>query len=407
MPQPPIAASLNSKKRKYTVRKNQLPSAGEVPVISYFTGGGFLDLGFLKRGFKIVWKNENNPAFADGHEHGMSTMFDQQGEHAINNRLSIVSVPCKQVLKEAFHNTPKPQTFGMIGGPPCSDFANGGKHRGSSGRNGILTKVFVDHILEIQPSFFLLENVKGLFQIHRPFLDGLITKLNVRYNTSLRLLDALDYGVPQSRERMFLVGFHKRWLKMSLGIDEDLNGDRIWFPWRRKKHRNAKTAYTWPGQSPFGDSPVKPLGIPDELMVGTWICDPELDVATLPNGLDQFVAKSSKFGRINEGDDSRKSFKRLHRWRYSPTAAYGKNEVHLHPIHPRRLSVREVMRIQTIPDEYVLPEDMSLSHKFTLVGNGVPVRLAEAMAASFEKVIYKHIVNLPEDRQRRGRPIMS
>src|SRR6185369_12081200 len=153
-------------------------------------------------------------------------------------------------------------------------------------------------------------------QIHRPFLDGLITKLNVRYNTSLRLLDALDFGVPQSRERMFLVGFHKRWLKMSLGIDEDLNGDRIWFPWRRKKHRNAKTAYTWPGQSPFGDSPVKPRGIPDELMVGTWICNPELDVATLPNGLDQFVAKSSKFGRINEGDDSRKSFKRLHRWRY-------------------------------------------------------------------------------------------
>jgi DNA (cytosine-5)-methyltransferase 1 len=364
--------------------------AEPIPVISYFTGGGFLDLGFLSHNFQVVWRNENNAAFIEGFEHGMSTLFGSDAHHVVDNKESILSVTPKQVLKEAFHNTPRPETFGVIGGPPCSDFANGGKHKGGKGQNGMLSEIFVDHILAIQPSFFLLENVKGLFQIHKPFLEGLIAKLNTRYSTSLRLLDALDYGVPQSRERVFVVGLHKQWIKNSLGIDKSLNGDGSWFPWRRKKHRDAKTSYLWPSQSPFGGLPKRPTGIPKELMVGTWICDPKTDLTKLPNGLDQFVAKSDKFSRINEGDDSRKSFKRLHRWRYSPTAAYGKNEVHLHPIHPRRLSVREVMRIQTVPDEYVLPEKMSLSHKFKLVSNGVPVTLAKAVAGSFEKVISGH-----------------
>lgn len=368
-------------------------------MISYFTGGGFLDLGFLSHNFQVVWRNENNPAFIEGFEHGMSTLFGAGTPHLVNNKTSILSVTPKQVLKEAFHNTAKPETFGVIGGPPCSDFANGGKHKGGEGQNGMLTKVFVDHILALQPSFFLLENVKGLFQTHKSFLDVLISRLNTRFSTSLRVLDALDYGVPQSRERMFLVGLDKRWVKNSLGIDKSLNGDGSWFPWRRKKHRDAKTSYIWPSQSPFGGLPKRPSGIPEELMVGTWICNPNIDLATLPNGRDQFVAKSDKFTRINEGDDSRKSFKRLHRWRYSPTAAYGKNEVHLHPIHARRLSVREVMRIQTVPDGYALPEKMSLSHKFRLVGNGVPVTLATAVASSFQKVISGHSLGTSEKRR--------
>ena len=79
-------------------------------------------------------------------------------------------------------------------------------------------------------------------------------------------------------------------------------------------------------------------------------------------------------------DTSKKSFKRLHRYRYSPTACYGNNEVHLHPFEPRRLSLREAMRIQGIPDEYELPEGSSLTIKFKLIGNGVPVPLAYNIA---------------------------
>ena len=83
---------------------------------------------------------------------------------------------------------------------------------------------------------------------------------------------------------------------------------------------------------------------------------------------------------IAEGDVSRKSFKRLHRWRYSPTAAYGNNEVHLHPYKIRRLSVAEAMAIQSLPDWFSLPPTITLSNKFKVIGNGVPFLMARAIA---------------------------
>lgn len=83
---------------------------------------------------------------------------------------------------------------------------------------------------------------------------------------------------------------------------------------------------------------------------------------------------------IDEGETNRPSFKRLHRFKYSPTACYGNNEVHLHPYRHRRLSVRETLRIQGVPDTYVLPAELPLSKKFKMIGNGVPVPLAKAVA---------------------------
>lgn len=122
------------------------------------------------------------------------------------------------------------------------------------------------------------------------------------------------------------------------------------------------------------------------MVVGPLICNTE-EIARLPNGLEGFKPYSKKFYLIPEGDVSGISFKRLHRWRYSPTVAYGNNEVHLHPAFPRRLTVREAMRIQTVPDNYALPAGISLSNKFKMVGNGVPVKLARAVALSFAKVL--------------------
>lgn len=96
---------------------------------------------------------------------------------------------------------------------------------------------------------------------------------------------------------------------------------------------------------------------------------------------------------IQEGDTSRKSFKRLHRWKYSPTACYGNNEVHLHPYKVRRLSVAEAMAVQSLPREFVLPRNMSLSSKFKTIGNGVPYKLSEAIA----KTLYEFLTANQED----------
>ena len=104
------------------------------------------------------------------------------------------------------------------------------------------------------------------------------------------------------------------------------------------------------------------------------------------NADDYFTPKAgkAKMEVIDEGDDSKKSYKRLHRWRYSPTVAYGNNEVHLHPYKTRRLSAAEALSLQTLPKEFVLPPEMTLTDKFKTIGNGVPFILSSGIA----KTIY-------------------
>ena len=90
---------------------------------------------------------------------------------------------------------------------------------------------------------------------------------------------------------------------------------------------------------------------------------------------------------VSEGDVSRKSYKRLHRYRYSPTAAYGNNEVHLHPYRERRISAAEAMAIQSLPKEFELPQDMSLTDMFKTIGNGVPFLLSEGIAKTIKSFL--------------------
>ena len=115
---------------------------------------------------------------------------------------------------------------------------------------------------------------------------------------------------------------------------------------------------------------------------------------SFPNGKEYFNSYSEKFWLRDEGDVSGKSFKRLHRYRYSPTAWYGNREVHLHPWKPRRLSVREALRIQSVPDEYVLPPEQCLSVKFQLICNGVPCRMAELLGINLKNFISEGARNI-------------
>ena len=127
-----------------------------------------------------------------------------------------------------------------------------------------------------------------------------------------------------------------------------------------------------------------PDGIIKELTIQHWF--DKNQVLEHPNAEDFFRPKSglSKMLEIPEGDTSRKSYKRLHRFRYSPTAAYGNNEVHLHPYKARRLSVSEVLAIQSMPPGFCFPKNMTLTDKFKTVGNGVPFLLANGIAESIK-----------------------
>lgn len=356
--------------------------ATPIPLLSYFTGAGFLDIGFREAGFHSVWHNEYNRRFVESFRTGFQSLYGLD-EHPAVNTESIEDLAPNRVFSEAFPDRVKPKVFGIIGGPPCPDFSVGGKNRGHQGDNGKLSRTYVDHILYLNPTFFLFENVPGLVRTrkHREFFDTLKADLRRKgYLLSQRILNALEYGVPQDRERVFLIGFRKSWVVKRLHRQVQIE-DETWFPWPTPLYPKAKTQFEWLDRSPFGATPAPPLGIPRELMVHDYILDQET-LPNLPNQKEAFRAKSPKFHLIDEGDDSKKSFKRLHRYRYSPTAAYGNNEVHLHPTQPRRLTVREALRIQTVPDGYAMPEDMSLSDKYKTIGNGVPVKLARHVASA-------------------------
>ena len=197
------------------------------PVLSFFTGGGFLDLGLQQAGFPIVWSLEKEPQFCHAHDSGMQSLFRAKRP---GTKPPVISCPGEDIRKkgpseirrQAFGVRSKgDDRFGMVGGPPCPDFSVGGKNKGFAGNRGQLTQVFIERICELEPSFFLIENVKGLIstKAHRDFLDEELRKLEEKgYAVDLAVLNALEVGVPQDRERVFIVGVKRTFERKTYGV---------------------------------------------------------------------------------------------------------------------------------------------------------------------------------------------
>lgn len=375
-------------------------TASSIPLLSFFTGVGLLDLGFRQAGFEIIWHNERELSFARGFQYGMERYLGSRVKEP--NILPIEELGPTAIIRDAFGSRLPPNEFGMIGGPPCPDFSVGGQNKGEHGDNGRLSQTYVHRIQELQPTFFLFENVPGLIRTkrHREFINRLWNQLAFDYQMDLHILNALDFGVPQDRQRVIWIGIRRKWLRhRRLRWDSplmlpsapnqptiDSRGNPSPFPTPDPQLANAKSRFEWPTTSEFGSDPLQPHpAIPQELMAGTWLLDDA--ISDLPNQSEFLHPYSNKIPLIPEGDVRAKSFKRLHRHRYSPTVAYGHNEVHLHPTLPRRLTVREAMRLQSVPDQFALPPDMPLTAKFKTIGNGVPVRLAQAIGTSIRSFL--------------------
>ena len=266
-----------------------------------------------------------------------------------------------------------------------------GKQKGRNGENGKLSLSYINLIIEFKPDFFLFENVKGLWRTkrHRAFFDELRKMLaDSGYETAARLTNALGYGAPQDRDRILMVGLSTDANKKFFQGKKKINTD---FPWTKYQKYDLSTIkkLNWTKTDPYVENSIKecPVGIPEELTVEYWV--EKNDVIHHPNGKDFFKPKAGKvkMETVAEGDDSKKSYKRLHRWRYSPTVAYGNNEVHLHPYKTRRLSAAEAMALQTLPKEFCLPENMTLTDKFKTIGNGVPFLLAKGIAMTLRSYL--------------------
>jgi len=367
-------------------------------IFSFFSGAGFLDIGFEKSGYNVVFVNEYNKAFLDAYRYARKNMKMKTPQYGYFcgdiNKLLIGKE--REYLFKCIQKSKKNALVGFIGGPPCPDFSIAGKNKGIEGANGMLTNSYKKMILKFEPDFFLFENVKGLWATkkHRAEYDKIKASFKRKgYVLTDRLVNSIEYGVPQDRERVILFGIKYNLLSNSKKEASLLLKDK--FPWEQEKkyHIDDILSCNWPEQNVFFEEGElrKPNNIISQLSVEHWF--KKNNVYDHYNCDDYFEPHSTeRFYTISEGDVSRKSFKRLHRWRYSPTAAYGNNEVHLHPYKARRLSVAETLAIQSLPKNFALPKTLTKSDMFKTVGNGVPFLLAKGIARSVKSFILSEVL---------------
>lgn len=341
-----------------------------IAIFSFFAGAGFLDLGFENTNHEIVFVNEYKNSFLEAYKYSRNILglneprfgysSDDISVFLKSENLNTIIIQIQELRREGY-------IIGIIGGPPCPDFSVGGKNKGRHGDNGQLTEIYFRLIASLQPDFFLFENVKGLFKTkrHRAFYDEMKGYINYNgYKTYDKLINTLVFGVPQDRERIFMIGFLK----------DFLNGRNFVFQFNERYNINYIKEKDWPVTNDFVENGEleMPGNIIPELTVNFWFN--MNNVREHPNASNYFHPRNglAKFLTIREGDVLKKSYKRLHRWRYSPTVAYGNNEVHLHPFHARRLSVAEALSLQTLPPNFSFPSKTSLTDMFKMIGNGVP-----------------------------------
>ena len=318
-------------------------------IVSLFSGSGGLDLGFEKSGFDIIWANEYDKTIWE--------TYEKNHPKTILDKRSIVKVESSDV----------PDCEGIIGGPPCQSWSEAGSLRGIEDKRGQLFFDFIRILRDKQPKFFLAENVSGMLAPRHQEALSNIKKLfeDCGYNLSFKLLNSSDYGVPQDRLRVFFIGIRK---------DFDFKFE---FP------------------SPFGEKVSLKDSIWDlrnsvlQSKEKNWTNG---DKCKIPNHEYLTGGFSTIFmsrNRVRSWDEQ--SFTIQAGGRHCPIHPQApkmikieKNKQIFDPEHEnlyRRLSVREVARIQTYPDDFIFYYK-SLLNGYKMVGNSVPVQLAYVLGSS-------------------------
>lgn len=325
-------------------------------VASLFSGCGGLDLGFEKAGFEIVWANEFDKTIWD--------TFTANFPNTPLDKRSITDIPLSEI----------PKVDGIIGGPPCQSWSEAGACRGINDHRGQLFFDYIRVLKDKQPLFFLAENVSGILaNIHKEAFEKILSEFSsAGYSISYELLNAANYNVPQDRERVIIVGYHK---KMGASYE---------FPEGSKKFISLRDA--------IGNLPEPKPALKYNKTNG--------DILEIPNHeymTGNFSTIYMSRNRVRSWDE--RSF----------TIQAGGRHAPIHPKAPkmlfikqnerkfvpgkeklyRRLSVRECARIQTFPDSFIF-KYTDVADGYKMVGNAVPVEFAKALAEKIAVDIRKY-----------------
>lgn len=352
MTQKQLTLSFESKKtNQKKINLNSTPR-----VIGLFAGCGGLDFGFKKAGYEIVYANDFEKSVKETYEHNLGPI-DIRDIREVNKK----SLPDCDVL---------------LAGIPCQPFSSAGNRKSTEDHRGNLFSQVIDLIKAKKPSVVLFENVRGFLSSKDE--NGLLMpdrlKIELKklgYDTFYKLLNASDYEVPQNRYRVVIIG-----IKSSLKID-------FQFPDPIPKVDKLKV----------GSVLSKPR--PKNEVAEIWDLSPQsIKIAKHipPGGSWKDVPYKSLPIRMKKIRDNMKLYRSPNFYRRFnldevmgtiTAAGTPENSGILHPLEPRRYSVREIARFQSFPDSFKFI-GTSIPSKYKMIGNAVPVMLAYHIAMSIK-----------------------
>lgn len=348
--------------------------------IDLFAGAGGLSVALRESGFNIVLANEINPTFA--------------GTHKLNfPEVPILVKDINLITKDEIQRELNGREVDLIaGGPPCQGFSVFGNRRFVNTKDynphkdsrNFLVYQFIRLVDEIRPKFFFMENVKGFTNLDKGRFVQEVKKAfqKIGYDQVWwEIIHATDYGVPQERQRMFMIGNR-------IGVD---------FQKPEPTHHPIGSG-NLPEYTTVGDAIMDLVG--KENMIENHIPlfhkpivaarygyvkeGDKLNVHELPPELAVATRRDSKSGTVSNYSHV---YKRLSRSKPSTTMVPGHNAFPIHPTLNRTLTPREAARIQTFPDDHVFLG--TRQEQCIQVGNAVPPLMAEP----FMKRIRQYIEN--------------
>jgi len=321
-------------------------------IVSLFAGAGGLDLGFEKAGYKVVFANEYDKTIWQTYEENHPCKLD------------------KRDIRE-IQSSEVPDCDGIIGGPPCQSWSEAGSLRGIKDSRGQLFFDYIRILKDKKPKFFLAENVVGMLSSrHSEAVENIKNLFSkAGYNLSVNLINVVDYGIPQDRKRVFYIGIRK-----------DL-GFTFKFPEPINKYINLKEAI----------DDLKKTAIPALLKNKT---NPEVNIPNHEYFVGSFSTIFMSRNRVRQWDEPGFTVQATGRQaQLHPQAPkmvlieqnkreFVKGKEHLY----RRMTIRECARLQTFPDDFIFYYT-DLEDGYKMVGNAVPVEMAEIIATAIKKQI--------------------
>lgn len=339
------------KKRKSKEKQIKKPTA-----VSMFAGCGGMDVGFIQAGFDVVWANDINQDACKTYRENIGDIICDDIDNLIPPKVAGLDV--------------------LMGGFPCQPYSNAGNRKGLKDHRGNLYQYCLDFARQLSPKFILLENVRGFLSIkgtRKKLVEEICDSLiHLGYEVHLNLVNAADFGVPQNRLRVIIVGVKKsatvgtyRFPKTMSGLDLSIG----------KAIRGIKP--NCPNQNDL--LRLNPQAIQIGSMVpegGSWKSIP---YEKLPPRLQYIRNNMRKYRWPN-------FYRRFHRTEIAGTitAAFKPENAGVwHPLKGRVLSAREIARIQTFPDSFRF-YGRSVKSIYEMIGNAVPPGLARVFAESIK-----------------------